>query len=64
MRVRAGLLFPVALLVPVLVDAEQIPIVVYYEDEQIVRIERDTNLDGHMDQWEHYVGSKKPIRIE
>ena len=36
----------------------------YDENEQLVRIEKDTNQDGSYDQFEHYAGGKKPVRVE
>ena len=37
----------------------------YYDDnEQLMRLERDTNQDGVYDHFEHYAGGRKPVRIE
>src|SRR3569623_486569 len=31
----------------------------YYEDEELVRIERDADFNGKVDQWEYYEGGKR-----
>ena len=65
-RVLSGTLLAAVLAVSPSVHAQKKPInTEFYDDDgNLERIEKDTNRDGKVDQWEHYAGSPDPIRVE
>jgi len=69
MRTRSGTaLAALVVALPALgADTPQLKFPVQYfydQNEQLIRIEKDTNQDGRVDQWEFYAGDATPTRIE